>query len=245
MVRKKSNTPNTRSGHNYSDAPPEERYFRELDSFNGPIPEEVCAVEYWWNFRAFERRREELEAMLEPFVTTEVTDHRCRFRGVDAYLAIDSSNRNREYLMVTSAQRALHCLRAIEAAVSAGDIVDIVNYTYGFARHDFEVEVCRRCGCRPDILVGIWRLDRRKAANLRQKQAEGPKKRKLLTSKNDLRLLKIVFETFQGQKNLYKKMGDELFRHGLRNLRGGKISADTIERRCKDLGFWRNSTVAP
>jgi hypothetical protein len=216
-----------------------------------PTRYDVRGVEHWWFFEngnGLRRRRDELEAIVEPFVTTQKTENTIFFRDKEQYLTVRIGGQDFESRLIYAAKRALYHLGDLEKAISSGDIAEVIDNTYAFARCDFDVEACKLSGWDAGEAVAQWGLDKVIARIASEGRASGPKKQKLLTGENEKRLLKILSEKYSDlpPKKRSEKMADEIYdRHGLRNLKGGKISAETIARRCIEYGFWGSSTVAP
>jgi hypothetical protein len=94
-----------------------------------------------------ETRRQELETVIEPFLTTKKTNHIVEFRGKRRYLAIDP--RHPEWVGRPGwavlehphyAVLALQFLYRMESARSAGDIEKAIQMAIAFARTDAEVQ---------------------------------------------------------------------------------------------------------
>lgn len=223
---------------------------------NNAVTNETEIVEWWWRFRpriaygpataegtggneisakdALRKRSKELEAIVEPHVTTRKTSDAILFKGRRRYVKSKLHDQGRENRLTWAAIFALQCIYNIEAAWKAGDVDAALHWTYGFARCDFDVMVIQRCGWEAWGAVALWELDTMKARTRSKNQAKGPKKR-LGESK------------LQDHDDLVKSLHDECrdkprWMRRLRQALADKevfAGTDTIRKRLKHLGIYR------
>jgi hypothetical protein len=143
-------------------------------------------------------------------------------------------------------------LNELHGAIETNNIEQIIDSAYAFGRADLNVEVCLRCGCPLEFLVGIWGIEKEMACTRSHKQGEKARKRKLLTSPNELRLLRFVYLKLRGPKPPYRELDRKLCeeianelceRYNIKNEDEEAISYKTVQRRCVEHRF-EDSTSA-
>jgi hypothetical protein len=214
-------------------------------STNSANTEDTSVKEWWWRFQpriadeplardGLRKRRNELEAIVEPHLTTRKTEDAVLFQGKRRYVEAKSREPGQENRLVWAAVLALQCLYNLEDAISAGDINAVIQWTYGFTRCDFDAMVIQRCGRDAWGTVALWELDRMMDCARRQKQAEGPKKRR---GQNKLQphdeLIKSLHIKYSGEYNHMKLMHTALANEHI------VASDDTLRTRLKQLGLYR------
>lgn len=112
------------------------------------------------------KRRQQLEAIVEPLATNKKTNDAILFKGKRRYLAtplVKLGNKNR------LAVHALQSIYIIEAAWKAGDIDKVVRATYQFARSDHDLWLVERAGMSSiDAAFSKIRRKRKAIASLKK-----------------------------------------------------------------------------
>jgi hypothetical protein len=156
------------------------------------------------------KRRDELEAIVEPHLTTQKTRLPALFKGSGHYVGTFSPESTRqEVRLVAESLRALECIYNFEAAKESGDIDAALAWTYKFALVDFDVSVIQKCGVDAWVAVENWKLATAKGQNSHQLHVDaGAGKRKFKTDEQRRHLVE-AFAKNRGRNDWLKATRDD------------------------------------
>jgi hypothetical protein len=208
-------------------------------------------VTFWWEAFQFlpltakkrltkdglRKRRDELEAMLEPYLTTRKTRWAVHFKGRQHYVGEIALGSNDKGRLVSSTICALQCISKIEVAREAGNIDAALEETYDFALHDLNVSIIQQCGWSAWRAVHYWGLDREKKQTNARGRAKGPLSRKGQSKLQDHKeLVKDLYNKHKGEHAYMRLM--------LRDLADARVvvSDDIVLGFLRDLGIYEEKT---
>jgi hypothetical protein len=174
--------------------------------------DDMSVIDWSWRFQplianeprakdGLNKRRDELEAIVEPHVTTRKTRDAVRFKGERRYVIAKLRKPTQEANQAWAAIFALQCLYNLDDAIAAGNINAVIQWTHGFSLCDFDVMAIKRCGWDAGVAIARFELDERIARSRHEKHVNAGKKKAKFKNDEERSQLMAAYKNNRGRRD--------------------------------------------